>query len=58
MGRAISARTSKLYFRDGILYVHLNSSVVRNELSMIKEAVRERLNSAAGSEIVKEIVLR
>jgi predicted nucleic acid-binding Zn ribbon protein len=58
VGKAISTRTTKVYIKDHILYVHLNSSVVRNELLMLREALREKLNKKAGSEIIKEIVLR
>jgi predicted nucleic acid-binding Zn ribbon protein len=58
VGKAISSRTSKVYIKDHILYVHLNSSVVRNELLMLREALKEQLNSRAGSEVIKEIVLR
>jgi hypothetical protein len=40
------------------LYVHLNSSVARNELLMLKEALKEKLNERAGKEVIKDIVLR
>ena len=58
VGRAVSSRTAKVYIRDQILYVHLNSSVARNELMMLKEALREKLNEKAGKEVIKDIVLR
>ena len=58
VGKVISSKTTKIYIKDHILYVHLNSSVVRNELFMLREAIREKLNSKAGSEIIKEIVFR
>jgi predicted nucleic acid-binding Zn ribbon protein len=58
VGKAISTRTSKIYIKDGILYVHLKSSIVRNELMMIREALKEKLNNQAGEEIIKEIVLK
>jgi len=58
VGKAISSRTTKIYIKDHILYVNLNSSVVRNELLMLREAIREKLNTKAGSEVVKDIVLR
>ena len=58
VGKAISSRTSKIYIKDHILYVHLNSSVVRNELLMLREALKEKLNDKAGSEVIKDIVLR
>jgi len=58
VGKAISSRTTKIYIKDHVLYVHLNSSVVRNELLMLREALREKLNQKAGTEAIKEIVLR
>jgi predicted nucleic acid-binding Zn ribbon protein len=58
VGRAISSRTSKVYIKEHILYVHLNSSVARNELLMLKEALREKLNERAGKEVIKDIILR
>jgi predicted nucleic acid-binding Zn ribbon protein len=58
VGKAISSRTTKIFIKDHILYVHLNSSVVRNELLMLREAIREKLNKKAGSEVINDIVLR
>jgi hypothetical protein len=58
VGKAISSRTTKIYIRDHVLYVHLSSSVVRNELFMLREVLREKLNQKAGTEAIKEIVLR
>jgi predicted nucleic acid-binding Zn ribbon protein len=58
VGKAISSRTTRIYIKDHVLYVHLNSSVVRNELLMLREVLREKLNGKAGSEVVREIVLR
>ncbi len=58
VGKAISSRTLKIYIKDKILFVQLNSSVVRNELLMLREAIREKINSRAGEEVVKEIVLK
>jgi predicted nucleic acid-binding Zn ribbon protein len=58
VGKAISSRTTKIFIKDHILYVHLNSSVVRNELLMLRESLKEQLNKKAGSEVIKDIVLR
>jgi predicted nucleic acid-binding Zn ribbon protein len=58
VGKAISSRTSKIYIKDHVLFVHLNSSVVRNELLMLREAIKEKLNEKAGTEVIKDIVLR
>jgi predicted nucleic acid-binding Zn ribbon protein len=58
VGRAISSRTTKVYIKDQVLYVHLSSSVVRNELLMLRQALKEKLNERAGSEVIKDIVLK
>jgi hypothetical protein len=58
VGKAISSRTKKIYIKDHVLYVHLNSSVVRNELLMLREALREKLNQNAGKLLITDIVLR
>ncbi len=58
VGKAISFRTTRVYIKDQILYVHLNSSVVRNELLMLREALKEKLNQKAGREVIKDIILR
>jgi predicted nucleic acid-binding Zn ribbon protein len=58
VGKAIASRTSKIYIRDQVLYVHLNSSVARNELLMFRQTLKEKLNEKAGSEVIKDIVLR
>jgi predicted nucleic acid-binding Zn ribbon protein len=58
VGKAIATRTTKVYIKDGILYVYLKSSIVRNELMMIREALREKLNERAGAEVIKDIVFK
>ena len=56
-GKAISSRTTRIYIKDSLLHVYISSSVVRNELMMLREALRERLNSEAGEEVIKEVVI-
>lgn len=58
VGKAISMRTSRIYIKDKVLFVHLTSSVVRNELMMLRNALIEKLNEKAGAEVIKDIVLK
>lgn len=58
MGATISKYTSKIYFRQGILYVKLDSSVLRHELYSNREMILQRLNNALGKSVVKEISLQ
>lgn len=56
-GRLITARTKRTYVRDGVLHIYLTSSVVRNELMMLRDALKSQINSRAGEEVVREIML-
>lgn len=57
MGPAIQKYTSKLTFDKGTLYVRLQSSVLREELSYGKSKIIKNLNESLGKELVKKIIL-
>lgn len=56
-GRAIASRTKKIYIRDGVLHIYLSSAVVKNELMMLRESLRQQINTRAGEEVVTQIVV-
>ncbi|MFN2312913.1 MAG: DUF721 domain-containing protein [Bacteroidales bacterium] len=56
-GKVIAARTRKIYVRDGVMHIYLTSPVVKNELMMLRESLRSQINSKAGEEVVREIVI-
>jgi predicted nucleic acid-binding Zn ribbon protein len=58
VGKAIASRTTGIHIRDKVLHVRLSSSVVRNELMMLRQALIEKINEKAGTELIKDIVLR
>lgn len=58
LGRSVAKATGRIYLKDGKLFVYLNSSVVKNELFMLKDEILKKLNDAAGEELVREIILR
>jgi len=58
MGTPVARVTRNVYFRNGVVYVSLYSSVIRNELMMQRDKIIQNLNNHIGAEIVKEIVLR
>ncbi|PLX02804.1 MAG: DUF721 domain-containing protein [Marinilabiliales bacterium] len=57
VGKTVARYTSKLYIKDHKLFVHLSSSVVKNELLMIRGEILKRLNDIAGEEVINEIIL-
>jgi len=48
----------ELYIKNNVLFVNLSSSVIRNELSMMRSKLLQRLNEKAGEEVIKDIVFR
>ena len=50
--------TDELYINNKVLFVKLSSSVVRNELSMMRSVILQRLNEKAGEEVITDIVFR
>jgi hypothetical protein len=55
MGTAVAHRTTKLSIRDRVLYIELNSSVMRDELMHGKQIIIERVNQQAGFRIIEDI---
>lgn len=58
LGISVARKTRNMYIRNRKLFVTLHSSVVRNELSMMKETLVQRLNEAAGMKIIDDIILK
>jgi len=57
VGPTIANRTSKIYIRNGILYLTIDLPVLANEINMSKDRLRELLNQETGQNTVKEIVV-
>ncbi len=56
MGTAISNRTTQIYVSQGKLFVRIESSVIKNELLMVKTGIIEKLNERVGSKVITELV--
>jgi predicted nucleic acid-binding Zn ribbon protein len=58
VGKVIAKHTTKISLKDRILYINVDSSVIRNELMMSRTELIKRINDEMGVFIVDEIVLR
>jgi len=58
VGITIAKRTSRLYIKNRVLFVYLNSSVARSELLRIRTGLIKGLNDRAGVKVIDEIVIR
>ena len=57
MGKTVAVRTSNIYIRNRILYVNVTSSVLRNELLMMRNDIVKKLNEWAGEVVVEQMVV-
>lgn len=58
LGISVAKKTKSLRIQNRKLFVTLHSSVVRNELSLIKDSLIPKLNEAAGMNVIDDVVLR
>lgn len=57
MGKPIARHTVKLYIRDKVLFVHLDSPGLKHDLSFSKPRMLEILEAEYGKGVIREIVL-
>lgn len=55
MGTAVAHRTKSLAIRNKTLILHIDSSVLRDELAHGKQIIIDRVNAHAGMEIINNI---
>lgn len=57
-GKFIASKTTNMYIKNKILYVNIESSVIRNELILLREGLIDKLNRKCGQEVITGIVIR
>lgn len=58
VGGIFAKHTTNLFVKNRILYVKLDSSVLRNELHMARTKIKDMINKELGKKVIDEIVLR
>lgn len=58
VGPIISAHTTNKYVSRRVLYVQMDTPIIRNELQMMRHNLVEKLNKATGADTIKDIVFR
>ena len=58
VGITIARSTDSIYITDRKLIVKIRSSVIRNELTMIRDGLKMELNRRSGQVIIDEIIIR
>ena len=58
LGDNIVKYTTDLVIRKRVLYVSLSSSVLRHDLFLSKEQIKQSLNKQVGTEVIVDIVFK
>ncbi|MEM7107749.1 MAG: DUF721 domain-containing protein [Bacteroidota bacterium] len=56
MGKMIANKTGKIFIKNEILTVEINSAPLKHELNMSKTKVKQRIEEEFGSGIIREIL--
>ena len=56
MGKTIASRTSKLYVRNRVLFLQIDSAPLRQELLLAKTKVIENINRDMGETVIDDVV--
>lgn len=58
IGKNVANATTNLYVKNRKLFVHVRSSIVRNELMLIKSGLIQALNKEVREKIINDIIIR
>jgi predicted nucleic acid-binding Zn ribbon protein len=56
VGKSVANRTKELFIRDKKLFLRIESSVIKNELVMMRSQIIAKINDEAKTILVEEIV--
>lgn len=55
MGRPISGRTTKMFFKDKTLFVELSSAALKEEMNRSQEIVLSRIEEHMGEKLIDQV---
>ena len=58
VGPVIAKHTTNLFIQKKVLYVELDSSIVRNEISIMKSRILDELNQGFERKVIETIILK
>lgn len=56
VGKPVANRTKELFIRDKKLFLRIESSVIKNELMLMRAQIVEKINEEAKMTLVEEII--
>ncbi len=58
VGHTISKHTTQINYNSGVLFVSIDSAVVRNEMTFAKKDIIDKVNKFVANRLIKDLVLK
>lgn len=58
VGKIVAKHTTQINYAQGILFVSIDSPIIRNETAYVKETIIEKVNKFVGKRLIKELVIK
>lgn len=58
VGTLVAKHTTQINYASGILFVSIDSPVVRSEAAYMKEEIIRKINTFVGKRLIRELVLK
>jgi hypothetical protein len=58
VGKTVAKHTTQINYNAGVLFVSIDSDVIRNEMAYSKNDLIEKINKFVGKRLIKELVLK
>ena len=58
MGKTVADYTTDIFLKNRILYVKISSSVLRHELFLQRQQIKDKMNEFANQQYIKDIILK
>src|ERR1700744_5472566 len=56
VGKSVANRTKEIYIHDKKLFLRIESSVIKNELILMRTQIIDKINNEANTMLVEEII--
>jgi hypothetical protein len=56
VGKSVANRTKELFIHDKKLFLRIESSVIKNELMLMRSQIIEKINNEAKSVLIEDII--
>ena len=57
VGKSVAKRTKKVFLRNKVLFVELESAAMKNDLNLHKTQILQLFSNEFGAEVIKEIII-